>query len=410
MRQYGYRFKEVKPAGRRHVASMAAVLLGSWVAYAAAAAIPTIEPTAEEQKIAEFERQPNRVFEQKLQAPPIVVDGQHLHPKYQYYLEQRAGHGGDASPEAKRAAQAKKLLDPEAAARSRAATDRSWTFRTKVTSPMAKVEDREVPSAAGPIPVRIYTPAIKQTAPIPVLMYMHGGGWLFGSVAAVDRAVRLIANEAGVIVVSVDYRMAPLHKFPAAIDDALTAFDWVTRNAASFGGDPARIGVGGDSMGGVMSLTVALQSLRTGQRLPAALLLYYPVVDMTERQYPSYDLFRIGYGLDLPFMDMMVDLAFTDPKQRSHITVSPINAASFAGMPPAIVATAGFDPLRDHGKTLAQRMIADGVDVQYTNYASLIHGFMQFSGTIDDAGAACEETARQFGALIRRVRYQPNVH
>lgn len=392
---------------RQYAVSMAAALLGSCVTYPAVASIPTIEPTAEEQKTAQFERQPNRVFEQKLKAPAIVVDGQRLHPKYQYYLEQRADSGDGASPEAKRAAQGKKLLDPEAAARSRTSTDRAWTFRTKVTAPMAKVQDRELPSAAGPIPVRIYTPKTNAAMPLPVLMYMHGGGWLYGSVAAVDRAVRLIANEASVIVVSVDYRMAPLHRFPAAMDDALAAFDWLNRNAASFGGDPARIGVGGDSMGGVMSLTVALQSLRTGQRLPAALLLYYPVVDMSQRQYPSYDLFRIGYGLDVPFMDMMVELAFADPKQRDHIWVSPINAAGFAGMPPAIVATSGFDPLRDHGKTLAQRMIADGVDVQYTNYKSLIHGFMQFSGTIDDAEAACEETARQFGALIRRVRYQP---
>jgi acetyl esterase len=389
---------------------IAIFLVCAWAAQASAApSIPTIEPSSEELKTAEFEQQPNRVFEQKLRAPPIVVDGQHLHPKYQYYLEQRAAGGSGASAEAKRAAQAESLRNPEAAARSRAATDRSWTFRTKVTKPMAKVEDRTLPGSAVPVPVRIYTPQATQRDPLPVLVYLHGGGWLFGSVAAADRAVRLIANEAEVIVVSVDYRMAPDHKFPAANDDVFAAFDWVSRNAATIGGDPRRIGIGGDSVGGLMSLVVA-QRLRGTQQLPAALLLYYPAVDLSTRQYPSYQLFRVGYGLDVPFMDMMVDLAFTDPKQRDHIDASPINAASFTGAPPAIIATAGFDPIRDHGKVLAQRLVADGVDVQYTNYASLIHGFMQFSGTIDDAEAACEETARQFGALIRRARYQPGVH
>lgn len=390
---------------------VAIVLVCAWAALAGAAAtIPTIEPTPEEVKTAEFERQPNRVFEQKLRAPPIVVDGQHLHPKYQYYLEQRAAGAAGVSAEAKRAAQAESLRNPEAAARSRASTDRSWTFRTKVTKQMAKVEDRAVPGSAMPVPVRIYTPQTTQRSPLPVLVYLHGGGWLFGSAAAADRAARLIANEAEAVVVSVDYRMAPAHKFPAANDDVYAAFDWVNQSAATIGGDPQRIGIGGDSVGGLMSIVVAQRRLRDGQKPPAALLLYYPVVDLSERQYPSYDLFRVGYGLDVPFMDMMIDLAFADPKQRNHIHASPINAASFAGMPPAIIATAGFDPLRDHGKVLAQRMIADGVDVQYTNYPSLIHGFMQFSGTIDDAEAACEETARQFGALIRRVRYQRGAH
>lgn len=398
-------------ASFRSVRGIAAVLLCAWAAQAGAApSIPTIEPTPEEVKTAEFERQPNRVFEQKLRAAPVVVDGQHLHPKYQYYLEQRATGGAGTSAEAKRAAQAESLRNPEAAARSRTATDRSWTFRTKVTKQMAKVEDRELPGSAVPVPVRIYTPQTTQRGPLPVLVYLHGGGWLFGSVAAVDRAARLIANEAEAVVVSVDYRMAPAHKFPAANDDVFAAFDWVSQNAASIGGDPQRIGLGGDSVGGLMSLVVAQRRLRDNQKLPAALLLYYPAVDLSERQYPSYDLFRVGYGLDVPFMDMMVDLAFTDSRQRNHIHASPINVASFAGMPPAIIATAGFDPIRDHGKVLAQRMIADGVDVQYTNHASLIHGFMQFSGTIDDAEAACEETARRFGALIRRARYQPGTH
>lgn len=395
-------------------ARLASVTAIAWIAFSAvqplhAGTIPTIEPTSEEQKTAIFERQPNEVFEKLLKHPRVEVDGQKLHPKYQYYLEQRAGDGRE-SAEQKRAVQAERLRDPAAAAKSRASTDRSWTFRTKQTAPMAKVEDRTVPGPGGPVPVRIYTPKVSgQRGPLPVLVYMHGGGWLFGSVAAADRAVRLIANEAKVIVVSVEYRMAPEHRFPAANEDSEAAFNWTVENAVALGGDPERVAVGGDSMGGLMSIAISLKHLREGGKLPAAQLLYYPAADITDRQYPSYDLFRIGYGLDVPFMDMIVYLALDNANHRNHIYASPMNAANFKGMPPAIIATAGFDPIRDHGKVYAERLVADGVTVQYANYSSLIHGFMQFSGTIDDAEAACVETARQFGEMIRRTYYQPPV-
>jgi len=213
--------------------------------YPVACSAEAIHPTAEEKAQVEFERKPNSYFEERLKEPPVQVDGQQLHPKYQYYLEERASRGGDLSPEEKRRQQAERLKDPEIAARMRASVDRSWTFRTKETADMASVEDRQIPGPAGPVDVRIYKPHTDQKSPLPVLVYYHGGGWLFGSVEAVDRAVRLIANEADVIVVSVDYRMAPAHKFPAAHEDAFAVFDWVSENAETLGGDPSRIGVGG---------------------------------------------------------------------------------------------------------------------------------------------------------------------
>jgi acetyl esterase len=370
--------------------------------YPVACSAESIQPTAEEKAQVEFERKPNSYFEERLKEPQVRVDGQRLHPKYQYYLEERASRGGDLSPEEKRRQQAEKLKDPEIAARMRASVDRSWTFRTKETADMASVEDREIPGPAGPVDVRVYTPHTDQTAPLPVLVYYHGGGWLFGSIEAVDRAVRLIANEADVIVVSVDYRMAPAHKFPAAHEDAFAVFDWVSENAEALGGDPSRIGVGGDSVGGVMSIALSYKRVQEGKTPPSVQLLYYPVADMRDVPYASYDLFRVGYGLDMPFINTMSELVYADPADRNHVYTSPLAAKSFAGMPPAIIATAGFDPLRDHGRAYAERLVDDGVTVHYSNYASLIHGFMQFSGTIDAAEKACVESAQLFGTMIRQ--------
>ncbi len=360
---------------------------------------PPIVPTKEEEAQAFFYSLPNDFFKTLLQEPPVIIDGQTLHPKYQYYLEQRKS---EVPSSVKRAGQKKRLLDPVQRARMLAGTDRNWTYRTKVTEPMKFTQDVVIPGPGGDITARVYVPHTDAIEVLPVMVYFHGGGWLFASVDAADRAMRLLANEADMIVVSSNYRMGPEHKFPAAHDDAFAAFQWTLEHAAAFGGDPARVGVGGDSAGGNMAVSISYQLLQAGKDLPALQLLYYPAVDRRKDLYESYELFGEGFALDKAFGQMMEDLVYPSPDAKHDIRMSPMLAKSFKGMPPALVATSGFDMLRDQGKVYADRLDKDGVEVHYVNYPSLIHGWMQWSGVMDDAEKACVETARLAGQMIRQ--------
>jgi acetyl esterase len=270
-----------------------------------------------------------------------------------------------------------------------------------VTEEMAKTEDRQIAGPGGSLKIRIYTPRTPEQGPLPGLVYFHGGGWFFGSIEAVDRAVRLIANEAKVMVISADYRLAPEHKFPSAQDDAYAIFRWAQANADKLGMDPARIGIGGDSAGGQMSVVTSLRLRDRHEPMPAFMLLYYPAVDR-DQNYRSWQLFGEGYGLDRSFSQGVLAIYYKDADLNSQ-DVSPLRAASLAGLPPAIIATAGFDPLRDSGHAFAGKLMAQGVPVIYKNYSSLMHGFMQQSGTVDDAELACNETARWFGERLRSV-------
>ncbi len=365
------------------------------------------EPTDKERAAWELLQQPNSYFQERLQNPAAVVDGQTLHPKIQYTNEQ-SGRGADAA--ARRARLAKALQTPEGRAAVRTAVDRSWHFTTKVTADMAAVEDRTIPgpgpglgsasASGGPIDIRIYRPQTTEAGPLPVLVYYHGGAWLFASIDAVDRAVRLIANEAQVIVVSVNYRLAPENPFPAAQDDALAAYRWVLENAASFGGDPAVTAIGGDSAGGGMALVTAMRQRDDGLPLPNYLLLYYPAVDM-RMDYRANELFGDGYGLDNHLANVVYDLVFPTVESRNHPYASPLQADNLKGLPPTILATAGFDILRDQGAAMAKRLADENGNVVYFNYPSLNHGFMQHSGTIDDAERASTDTARFLGSALR---------
>lgn len=339
---------------------------------------------------------PNEDVAARLKGPPIVIDGQHLHPKLQYYLEQIAARGED--PAKKRATQREALLDPVKRVKLRQAIDRAWTMRSRRGVPV-RTQDTQIPGTGGEIAARIYTPTSAEEGPLPVLLYMHGGGWIISSMDAAGAAVGLIADEAKVIVVSIEYRMAPEHKFPAAHQDASSALDWIEQHAAEFGGDPARIGVGGDSAGGNMAAWLSAKRLEQGRPVPKAQLLYYPAVDLNLKAYPSFKPFAEGYALDKQFAELAFALTFANTKERR--LASPILAKSLRGIPPTIIATAGFDMLRDQGRAYARRLIEDGGNAVYLNYPSLIHGFMQFSGTIDDADAACVESARLFGDMIR---------
>ena len=362
-----------------------------------AAAAP-VTPTQQEQAQAFFYSLPNDFFKTLLKEPPVTVDGQTLHPKFQYYLESRRS---EMSAEEQRQIQTRRFLDAELRAKMLAGTDRNWTYRSKVTAPMRYTRDVAIPGPAGDIAARVYVPAAETIEVLPIIVYFHGGGWLFGSIDAADRTMRLLANEAGAIVVSSSYRMGPEHKFPAAHADAYAAYVWVRNHAAAFGGDPARVAIGGDSAGGNMAVAVSYRLLKERKAIPALQLIYYPVLDRPDRGYPSYELFGEGYGLNKGFGKMVEELVYRSVKDWDDIRLSPLLAKSFKGMPPAVVSTAGFDMLRDQGKVYAGRLAQDDVEVHYVNYPSLIHGWMQWSGVIDDAEKAATETARLAGRMLR---------
>lgn len=372
-----------------------AALLSLAVALAAPVVAQEPTPTPDEAKALELLAQPESWFIGQQDGKRVIVDGQTLDPKIQYVLARDAAAPRPAGP----------ATDPGATAEGRAAlragADRAWTFRTRVTAPMAEVLDREVKGRGGAIPVRVYKPA-GTTGPLPVLVYFHGGGWMTGSIAGSDRAVRLIANEAKAIVISVHYRLAPENPYPAAWDDAEDAFAWAAANAASLGGDPAMMGVGGDSAGGNLAVSISTRRLTKGQTPPLYQLLYYPAVDMT-RDYPSWQLFGRGYGLDIGYADYAVPRVFPG-LDLTQPEISPIKAKSLKGMPATILASAGFDILRDAGRAYAARLEKEGVSVLYLNYASLNHSFLQASGVIADADRAATDTARIFGAAIRSRR------
>lgn len=367
-----------------------AIGAGLFLAAPIAAAEPA--PTEAEAKLIELLSQPESWFVDQLGGKRVVVDGQTLDAKIQYMFAREAAAPKPAGPPVDPGA------TPEGRAALREAADRSWTFRTRITSPMAETSDREVAGRGGAIPVRIYKPA-GAAAPLPVLVYFHGGGWMTGSIAGSDRAVRLMANEAKAIVVSVQYRLAPENPYPAAWDDAEDAYAWANANAASFGGDPAMMAVGGDSAGGNLAIAVSSRRLAAGQTPPLYQLLYYPAVDMG-RDYPSWKLFGQGYGLDVGYADYAVPRVF-GTRDLSHPEISPIEAKSLRGMPATIIATAGFDILRDAGRAYARRLESEGVSVLYLNFASLNHSFLQASGVVADADRAATDTARIFGAAIR---------
>ena len=266
---------------------------------------------------------------------------------------------------------------------------------------MEKVEERRLPSPGGEIPVRIYSPR-GSGAPLPVLVYYHGGGWVLGSLDTVDLPCRRFAREADCIVVSVDYRLAPEHVFPAAVDDALAAFTWTVANAVALGGDPMRVAVGGDSAGGNLAAVVSILARDAGGPRPAAQMLVYPVTDLS-CESRSYQLFADGFQLTRQGMRWFKDCYLDDPASACDPRVSPLLAPDLSDLPPALVLAAGFDPLRDEGRAYARRLEEAGVTVDYRCFDSLVHGFINMDGVIEAADeamvAASAALAAGFGSL-----------
>lgn len=263
---------------------------------------------------------------------------------------------------------------------------------------VAHVEDRVVPGPGGVgIPVRIYRPA--DGGRLPVLVYFHGGGWVIGSLDTHDGSCRMLANRSGCAIVSVDYRLAPEHRFPAAADDCLAATRWVAANAAAIGCDPARIAVGGDSAGGNLAAVVALRTRDEGGPALVHQLLVYPVTD-ANLDTASYRENAEGYFLTREGMRWFWQHYAPAAEARAHPHASPLRASDLRGLPPATVITAEYDPLRDEGEAYAARLREAGVATRLTRYDGVIHGFFGMHGLVDQAGLAVEEAAAALRAAF----------
>jgi acetyl esterase len=256
--------------------------------------------------------------------------------------------------------------------------------------PVGSVEERTLLGPGGGIPVRIYVPCGK--GPFPVLLYFHGGGWVIGDIESSDGLCRTLTNSVGCIVVSVDYRLAPEHPFPAAADDAYLATLWVATNAPSFGGDPSRIAVCGDSAGGNLAAVVAQIARDRGKPAICFQLLIYPVID-AGCDSPSYGENAEGYFLTKDAMQWFWHHYVRNDADRNHPYASPLRARNLSGLPAALVITAEFDPLRDEGERYAEGLRAAGTPVQLTRYDGMIHGFFAMSAVIDQGRTAIRQSA-----------------
>lgn len=265
---------------------------------------------------------------------------------------------------------------------------------------VAAVRNLEARGPDGPIPLRSYRPL--GSAPsdrLPVLVYYHGGGWVIGDLETHDVLCRELANHAGCAVVSVDYRLAPEHRFPAAVDDAIAATRWVRQEAAALKVDPDRIAVGGDSAGGNLAAVVALAARDAGDLPLAFQLLIYPVTDQ-RRDWPSHTANAQGYLLTRDSIDYYHDHYLRDASHDLDWRASPLLHADHAGLPPAFVLTAGFDPLRDEGVAYAQKLTEAGSPATLVSFERQIHGFALMGRVLDEANVAVQLCAQQLRSAL----------
>jgi len=243
---------------------------------------------------------------------------------------------------------------------------------------LPRVEDRSFPGPAGPVPVRLY--AASQGKALPMLLFFHGGGWVIGSIESHDDVCRRLARDSGCLVLSVDYRLAPEHKFPAPVEDCWAAVQWAATHGVELGGDPARLAVGGDSAGGNLAAVMTQRARDEGGPALAFQLLIYPAVD-DDWTRPSYAAHGQGYVLTYPGMEWFWGHYLNAPSESGDLRASPFKAESLAGLPPALVQLADCDILFDEGMAYAARLEAAGVPVTLKRYGGAIHGFYNMTVT-----------------------------
>ena len=254
---------------------------------------------------------------------------------------------------------------------------------------IASACEQTIDGPGGPLRIRIYTPL--GTGPFPLLVFFHGSGFVLCSLDTHDGMCRNLCAGANCVVASVDYRLAPEHKFPAGIDDCLHATHWAVAHAAALGANPTRIAVAGDSAGGNMAAVTALRLRDEGGPALCGQLLIYPVTDYHTPGTPSYEENAEGYGLTRDTMKWFWAHYLNDPSEAAHPHASPLRATNLAGLPPALVITAEYDPLRDEGELYAQKLRVAGVRTALSRYDGVNHGFMFWVGVVDKAGVAMKE-------------------
>ena len=310
------------------------------------------------------------------------------------------------------------MLDPEAQVLAKAATAGTpihlqtpaearaamlvQTASLGPPEPVHRIENLSVPAEHGEIPIRVYTPA--GNGPFTGLVFFHGGGWVIGSIETHDALCRSIANAAGCVVVSVEYRLAPEHKYPAAADDAFAATCWVSEHAAKLGIDPARLAVGGDSAGGNLAAVVSLMARdRSGPPLALQLLLY-PITDY-DLDTASYQRYADGYLLTRDAMAWFWGHYVPDGVSPETPYISPLRAPDHSNLPPALVITAECDPLADEGRAYAERLKAAGVAVTFNCYPGMIHGFIRRHRLLRQGRNGLDELAGALRSMAPRARH-----
>ena len=262
--------------------------------------------------------------------------------------------------------------------------------------PVAKVTDLTVPSPDGDIPIQVYAP--DAAGPLPILVYYHGGGWVSGCIETHENACRALANQTPCVVVSVEYRRAPETKFPGPLEDCYAATTWVAEHGAELGGDPTRLAVGGDSAGGNLAAAVALLARERGGPKIGFQLLIYPVTDCNF-ETASYKDAAEGYGLTQDSMRYFWEMYLASEADAANPLASVLRA-DLAGLPPAHVITAEYDPLRDEDDAYAEKLKAAGVTVEHVTYPGQIHGFFNVGTMMKTGEVAVERAARAMAAAL----------
>jgi acetyl esterase len=282
-----------------------------------------------------------------------------LHPSAEIMIQLLKDSGltfePDSTPEARRAAMIAATTNP--------------AFPKQ---PVHEVVDRTIPGPSGPIPVRVYRPSA--ATGLPLLLWFHGGGWVTGNLDTHDQLGRMLADQVGAVVVSVDYRLAPEAKFPAAVDDCLAAYEWALANAEEVGADATRVAIGGDSAGGNLAAVVALDARERGLPQPLLQLLVYPVTDYELESASMIDNGE-GYFLERDSMRWFYDHYSRTPADFADPRFSPLRASDHSALAPAVVITAEYDPLRDQGEEYARLLAAAGTSTEAVRADGLIHGF-----------------------------------
>ncbi|HEV2856860.1 MAG TPA: alpha/beta hydrolase [Solirubrobacterales bacterium] len=323
-------------------------------------------------------------LQRRLFGPPPVVEGQRLESDIHALLRIAQLFRGDSL---------RSKGEPAAARAERLREAQTVAHRPPIQ--MARVEALEIPSPAGDIGACLYVAPTASRNPPPLLVYFHGGGWVIGDLETHDDPCRFLAVCSGAAVLAIDYRLAPEHPFPAAAEDAEAAYAWAVANGGRLGVDAARIAIGGDSAGANLAAAVCLTARDRGDPLPAMQLLIYPVTDAAG-EAPSRRTFGEGFLLTHNDMDWFEERYLPRDADRTDPRVSVLRAPDLGGLPPAYIATGGFDPLRDEGEAFAERLREAGVRVALRRHPGLVHTFANLTAICPSARAAMLEAA---GAL-----------